>query len=48
MVFREGILQMIDSQMGKVKPGQNLKAGSKQAGFGVPFVITYHPKLKKL
>ena len=40
--------QMIDSQMGKVKFGQRLKAGSKQAGFGVPFVITYHPKLKKI
>ena len=39
---------MIDSQMGKVKFGQRLKAGSKQAGFGVPFVITYHPKLKKI
>ena len=22
-----------------------LKAGSKQAGFGVRFLITYHPKL---
>ena len=40
--------QMIDSQMGKVKFGQGLKAGSKQAGFGVLFVITYHPKLKKM
>ena len=40
--------QMIDSQMGKVKFGQRLKAGSKQAGFGVPFVIWYHPKLKKI
>ena len=40
--------QMIDSQMGKVKFGQRLKAGSRQAGFGVPFVITYHPKLKKI
>ena len=39
---------MIDSQMGKVKFGQRLKAGSRQAGFGVPFVITYHPKLKKI
>ena len=39
---------MIDSQMGKVKFGQRLKAGSKQAGFGIPFVITYHPKLKKI
>ena len=37
--------QMIDSQMEKVKFGQRLKAGSKQADFGVPFVIiTYHPK----
>ena len=42
--------QMIDSQMGKVKFGQRLKAlkGSKQAGFGAPFVITYHPKLNKI
>ena len=39
---------MIDSQMGKIKFGQRLKAGSKQAGVGVPFVITYHPKLKKI
>ena len=38
---------MIDSQMGKAKYGQRLKAGSKQVGFGVLFVITYHPKLKK-
>ena len=34
--------------MGKIKFAQRLKAGSKQAGFGVPFVITYHPKLKKI
>ena len=40
--------QMIDSQMGKVKFGQKLKAGSKEAGFGVPFVRTNHPKLKKI
>ena len=40
--------QMIDSQMRKVKFGQRLKAGSKQASFVVPFVITYHPKLKKI
>ena len=39
---------MIDSQMGKFKFCQRLKAGSKQAGFGVLFVITYHPKLKKI
>ena len=39
---------MIDSQMGKVKFGQRLKAGSKEAGFGVSFVIIYHPKLKKI
>ena len=31
--------QMIDSQMGKIKFGQRLKAGSKQAGVDVPFVI---------
>ena len=49
MVFRKGYSkQMIDSQTGKVKFGQKLKAGSKQAVFGVPFVITYHPKLKKM
>ena len=35
--------QIIDSQMGKVKFGQRLKTGGKQAGFDVPFVITYHP-----
>ena len=40
--------QMTDSQMGKVKFGQRLKAGSKQAGFGVSFAITYHPKPKKI
>ena len=40
--------QMIDSQMRKVKFGQRLKTGNKQAGIGVPFVITYHPKLKRI
>ena len=40
--------QMTDSRMGKVKFGQRLKAGSKQKGFGVPLVITYHPRLKKI
>ena len=40
--------QMIDSQIRKVKFGQRLKAGSKQTGFGVSFVITYHLKLKKI
>ena len=42
--------QMIDLQMEKVEFGQRLKAGSKQAGFGVPFVIKYHLKqiMKKL
>ena len=39
---------MIDSQMGKDKFGQRLKAGSKQVSIGVPFVITYHLKLKKI
>ena len=49
MVLERGYLkQMIDSQMEKVKFGQRLKAGSKQLGFGVPFVITCHPKLKKI
>ena len=40
--------QIIDTQMGKVKFGQRLKSGSKQVGFGVPFLITYHPKFKKI
>ena len=35
---------MIDSQMGKVKFGQGLKDGSKQAGAGVPLVMTYNLK----
>ena len=39
---------MIDSQMRKVKFGQRLKAGSKQVGFSVPFVRTYHPTLEKI
>ena len=45
---REYSKQMIDSQVEKVMFGQRLKAGIKQAGFGVPFVITYHPKLKNV
>ena len=45
---REYWKKMIDSQMSKVKFGPRLKAGSKQAGVGIPFVITYHPKLKKI
>ena len=40
--------QMIDSQMRKVKFGQKLKAESEQAGVGVPYVVTYHPKLTKI
>ena len=40
--------RMTDSQMWKVKFGQRLKARIKQAGVGVPFVIMYHPKLKKM
>ena len=43
---REYSIQMIDAQMGKGKFGQRLQSGSKQTGDGVPFVITYHPKLK--
>ena len=39
---------MIDSQRVKVKFDQRLKAGSKQASFGVPFVVTYHPNLEKI
>ena len=33
--------------MGKVKFGQRLKGGRKQAGFGVPFCYSNHPKFKK-
>ena len=40
--------QRIDSQMEQVKFGHSLNAGSKQTGFGVPFVITCHPKLKTI
>ena len=40
--------QMVNSQMGKVKFGQKLKSGSKQAGFGILFLRTYQPKLKKI
>ena len=43
---REYSKQMIDAQMGKDKFGQRLQSGSKQTDDGVPFVITYHPKLK--
>ena len=45
---RERSKQMVDSQMRKVKFGQRLKAGSKQADVGVQFFTTYHPKLKKI
>ena len=47
--------QIIDSKMGKVKYGKQLKAGSKQAGDGVPFVtlslkimrkVSYHSARK--
>ena len=34
--------------MGKFKFGQMLKIGSKHAGVDVLFVITYHPKCKKI
>ena len=36
---------MIDSQMEKVRFGQK-KVQSKKADIGVPFVMTYHPKLR--
>ena len=39
---------MIDSQIGKVKFGQTLKAGNKQAGLDGPCVTTYHPDFKKI
>ena len=39
---------MIDLQVRKVKFGQRLKARRKQAGVDVPFVITYHTRLKKI
>ena len=49
MVFGEGILKTHDWFTNwKVKFGHKLKAQSNQAGFGVLFVITYHPKLKKV
>ena len=45
MGFRDGMLEKeIDLQMEKVEFGQRLKAGIKQAGFGVLFDIKYHPK----
>ena len=40
--------QMINPQMEKVKFGQRFEAGSKQPGIDVPFIITYHSKLKKI
>ena len=40
--------QMIDSLIGKVKFGQTLKAGNKQAGLDGPCVTTYHPDFKKI
>ena len=42
--------KMIDTQTRKVKFGHRLRARSKQAAFGVSFVIIYHPKqiMKKL
>ena len=39
---------MFDSQIGKVKFGQRLKDGSKQAGVSVSFVITYNLKRSPL
>ena len=49
MVFGEEILEIDDSfTNGKSSIWSKVEAGSKQAGFGVPFVITYHPKLKKI
>ena len=48
MVFREEILkEMIDSQMPKVKFGQK-KIRELKSVTGVPFVITYHPKLREI
>ena len=45
MGFRDGMLEKeIDLQMEKAEFGQRLKAGIKQAGFGVLFDIKYHPK----
>ena len=35
-------------KMGKVKFDQSLKTENKQADVGVLFVITNHPKLKKI
>ena len=39
--------QMMNSQMGRDEFGQWLKAGSKQVGADVPFIITYGGKLKR-
>ena len=38
---------MIDSQMAKVKFGQK-KSGELKLVTGVPFVITYRPKLREI
>ena len=40
--------QMIDSQIREAKFGQRLKVTHKQGDFGIPFVITYLCKLKKI
>ena len=56
MVFGDGTLEADHwftnekkkKKMGKVKFGQMLKIGSKHAGVDVLFVITYHPKCKKI
>ena len=39
--------KMIDSQMAKVKCGKKKRRGLK-AVTGLPFVITYHPKLEEI
>ena len=39
--------EMIDSQMAKVKFGQK-KSRELKSVTGVPFVITYHPKLREI
>ena len=44
---RRYLKQMIGLQMGKVKFGERLKAGSKQACVNVPSIITDHPSLKR-
>ena len=46
--MERGYLKQMIGKMGKVKFDQSLKIENKQADVGVLFVITNHPKLKKI